>query len=150
MLLSPSYTIATYNLLSSELFVHYTLLLLQVRSRRSRYPRDLISGSEFYKSRRRYQHLTFKVHLIQLTINGGATELARRYPVLEQQVDLPESTVLGLRNSEPAPSKADEVGSGVKEGGFGAPIPSGCRDHPRRDGVGDDTCDVVDDSLHVA
>jgi hypothetical protein len=61
----------------------------------------------------------------QLTVNSGTAELAGGNLVLEQQVDLAKRSILGLGQSEPTPNEAEEVGAGVEEGGFRAPVPSG-------------------------
>lgn len=51
-------------------------------------------------------------------------ELPRRHLVLEQQIDLSEWTVLGLRQAEVAPDIAEQIGSCVEESGLCTPIPT--------------------------
>jgi len=43
--------------------------------------------------------------------------------VIEQQVDLTKSAVLGFRKTEPTPDEAEEIRARVEETGFGAPVP---------------------------
>jgi hypothetical protein len=43
--------------------------------------------------------------------------------VIEQQVDLAECAVLGLRKAEPTPDEAEQIRTCVEEAGFGAPVP---------------------------
>ena len=50
-------------------------------------------------------------------------ELPRRDAVLKQQIYLSEGSILSLRESEPAPNGAKEIGSSIKETRFGAPVP---------------------------
>lgn len=43
--------------------------------------------------------------------------------IVKEQVDLAESSVLSLRESEPAPDIAKKVGPCVEKTSFGAPVP---------------------------
>lgn len=61
--------------------------------------------------------------LMSKLINLGVFEHARRDLVIEEQVDLAKAAVFGLRETEPAPDVAEEVGSGVEEAGLGSPVP---------------------------
>lgn len=50
-------------------------------------------------------------------------ELPGRHLVVEEQVDLAKSPVLGLGQAEPAPYIAEQVSAGVEEAGLGPPVP---------------------------
>ncbi len=67
----------------------------------------------------------------QLTVNLGALELSCRNTMIEQQVNFPEGTVLGLRKSEPAPQVTQKICACIEETGFGSPIPSWQKSQPQ-------------------
>lgn len=50
-------------------------------------------------------------------------ELSRRNVIIKEQVNFAKRAVLGLGKAEPTPNVAEKVGAGVKEGGFGSPVP---------------------------
>jgi hypothetical protein len=62
----------------------------------------------------------------QLTVSFCSLELSCRDLVFEQQVNLAETTIFSFWQAEPAPDVAKQIRAGVKETGFGAPIPC-CR-----------------------
>lgn len=59
----------------------------------------------------------------RLTVNLSILELSRRNAIIKEQVNLAEGAVLGLGKAEPAPDIAEKVCAGVKEAGFGSPVP---------------------------
>jgi hypothetical protein len=50
----------------------------------------------------------------KLTIHLGVLEPPCRNLVIEEQVNLAESAVLGLGQAEPAPDIAEQVGAGIE------------------------------------
>ena len=78
-----------------------------------------------------------------LTVNSGVLEFPGVDLVVEQDVDLAERAVLGLRKTEPTPDDAEKVGSCVEETGLSAPVPGKGRKHARGDRIVEDTSQVV-------
>lgn len=60
----------------------------------------------------------------RLTFNSGSLELACGHMISKEQVDFAKGAILGLRQAEPAPYIAEEVGACIEESGLGAPVPS--------------------------
>lgn len=58
-----------------------------------------------------------------LTVNFCILELSRRNAIVKKQIDFAKRASLGLGETKPAPNVAEEVRSGVKETGFGSPVP---------------------------
>lgn len=59
----------------------------------------------------------------ELTVHSRILELPCWNTIFKQQINLSKGAILGLREPEPAPNVAKEIGSSIKEARFGAPIP---------------------------
>lgn len=61
--------------------------------------------------------------LKQLTVYFSILKLSCWNFIIKEQVNLAKGAVLGLGKAEPTPDIAEEIGSGIKESGFCAPVP---------------------------
>jgi hypothetical protein len=60
----------------------------------------------------------------RLTIDFAAPEVPRRNLILKEQINFSKCSVLGLWQTEEAPSKAEKVGASVEESRLRTPVPS--------------------------
>ena len=67
--------------------------------------------------------LSDKIAQSRLTVNFGVLELPRWHTMIKQQVNLAESAIFRLRQSEPAPDVAQKVRASVEQCSLRSPIP---------------------------
>jgi hypothetical protein len=60
----------------------------------------------------------------RLTVHFAAFEFPCGNFVLKEQINLSKGPVLGLRQTEEAPSETQKVGASIEQSSFGTPIPS--------------------------